>query len=588
MKIVFACVHIQRSSRAVPLGAASVASNIKKHFPDDMEIVIENLYLTDTLEIHIKSIKQHQPDILGLSIYLWNRIESLKIIERIHTALPECRVIVGGPEPSARPDFYTENPDINHVLEGESEELIIPLVNQLLDSSSETPTITPQSLGKASPNLEKLPSPYLDGTLPMEDYTGVLWELSRGCPFRCYFCFESRGHAGIRRFAESRILAELDHFIRSGVSEIFILDPTFNYDKEQAKHLLGILAEKAPDIHYSMEIRAEFLDEELSELFSDIFCTLQIGLQSIHKKVLKSINRSFNQQVFTEKVYLLHEVQVAYGFDLIYGLPQDTLPGFLESLDYTFSLAPNHLDIFPLAILPGTELFDLADSYNIQYSEENSWIVTSTPDYSENDMKKSQQIADAVDLFYNMGKAVSWFDIVLPETLKPSEFFAMAAEFQPQDTETIDPLQFQVEVVTHIFNKLGSPELIELAIDIMQYFWVTNNLFQEGPINGLADGQVVNNSLSLAEFSHNPLDIVNICEQGVNQLADIKDICTYEKIYLACYIAESEFAVYFASKTEYKFLQAALSGNSERSLSYRENPKNRESIENMVKAGLLL
>ncbi|NQT58349.1 MAG: cobalamin B12-binding domain-containing protein [Bacteroidetes bacterium] len=179
MKFVFVCVHIQRSSRAIPLGAASVAANVKKHFPTEIDIEIVDCYLNDSLEIHIEKIAEHNPDSLGLSIYLWNRKTSLEIASSIKSSFPACNIMVGGSEPSARPDFYKENPDIDFVFEGESEDLIIPVIRQLLNKSAASPPPPPptltQILGHGSPDLEKLPSPYLDGTLPLDNYTGVLW-----------------------------------------------------------------------------------------------------------------------------------------------------------------------------------------------------------------------------------------------------------------------------------------------------------------------------------------------------------------------------------------------------------------------------
>ena len=37
-------------------------------------------------------------------------------------------------------------------------------------------------------------SPYLSGVLNPQDYQGgALWELARGCPFKCAYCYESKG-----------------------------------------------------------------------------------------------------------------------------------------------------------------------------------------------------------------------------------------------------------------------------------------------------------------------------------------------------------------------------------------------------------
>ena len=71
--------------------------------------------------------------------------------------------------------------------------------------------------------LATLPSPYLDGSLDPSAYPGMLWELSRGCPFRCDFCFESRGTEGTRRVPMDRVKAELLHFEACEVSQVFVL-----------------------------------------------------------------------------------------------------------------------------------------------------------------------------------------------------------------------------------------------------------------------------------------------------------------------------------------------------------------------------
>ncbi|MBK7294870.1 MAG: radical SAM protein [Holophagaceae bacterium] len=174
-------------------------------------------------------------------------------------------------------------------------------------------------------DLTDLPSPYLDGTLRPGDYGGALWELSRGCPFTCDFCFEARGTAGTRRIPLARVEAELDLFQARGIREVFVLDPTFNYHKVQAKQVLRLIAAKAPGTHFFFEVRSEFLDREMAGLFAAIHCTLQMGLQSAHDDVLRNISRSFDPDDFEAKILLLHQAGVPYGFDLIYGLPGDTL-----------------------------------------------------------------------------------------------------------------------------------------------------------------------------------------------------------------------------------------------------------------------
>ena len=44
------------------------------------------------------------------------------------------------------------------------------------------------------------------------------------------------------------------------------------------------------------------------------------------------------------------------NLDLIFGLPEDSYAGFRESIDTVLKFSPNHIHIFPLAIMPGGSL----------------------------------------------------------------------------------------------------------------------------------------------------------------------------------------------------------------------------------------
>ncbi len=563
MRVHFISIHIEPAARAVPLGAAMIAQSLSDHFPDTVSISIIDCYLKDSPEERVSATVADNPDVVCFSVFLWNAEAALAMIREIKKIHPAITVIVGGALPTALPDYYASITEIDYVLPGEAE-YTLPATIRGLAAGRKQPTIIPQG---SPPSVSALPSPYLSGLIDPAEYHGALWELSRGCPYRCAFCFESRGTSGIRRFPESRLKAELDLFLKSGIPEILVLDPTFNYDKAIAKRNLRMILDAETDIHFTFEIRAEHIDQELAELFANIHCTLQIGLQSIHSKVLEKIQRNCNIELFREKVYLLHEQHVPYGLDLIYGLPGDSLAGFLESIDYAFSLVPNHVDIFPLAVIPGTVLYDKAEYHGLDFHPENGYLVERTPAFSKDDMHIARRIARFAEYFYNLGKAVSWFDLILSNLhISSSRFFQLGVECTDESDYLLSPLEFQLTILERIWDIMNPDFSFSLLRDLVVYFWHYNGVFSESAESPLQhSGILFNPSIRLDSFSFHPQEMTDAIAQGIDDFTALQQMLTKQELLLAFACTDDQLSCLECTPYEYGYLKDLL-----------ENPRKNE------------
>jgi len=272
MKINLVSMHIKDSERAVPLATAMLASNIKKCHKDAKVFLIDT-YLNTSKDDAIKEILSNKPDIIGFSIYMWNRAVLLEIIKEIKHISPSILIIVGGPEVTA--DFQTlkNNKDIDLTIPGEGEKIINKIIEQV-NNDVQIEEIQKNISFETIEELDSLPSPIIDGTLDLKK--GLLWELSRGCPFNCSFCYESKGSNNVRRFSIERINRELDIIAESNIEQVFVLDPTFNYNKEAAKQILELIHIKAPHITFYFEARSEFLDEEMAFYFHKLHASSKL------------------------------------------------------------------------------------------------------------------------------------------------------------------------------------------------------------------------------------------------------------------------------------------------------------------------
>ncbi len=469
MRITLLTLNIPESRWQVPYAAARLRAAAEGL--SDVHISLITGTTDDTVEDLLQRIVAQRPALVGFSLYVWNHSLAIQLAEGLRASIPGVMLIAGGPEAGFLSTIEQEV--FNTVVTGEGEEAFIQIVSSLV-SDAEKPSGRLMSGGVVS-SPQNLVSPYISGILNSADYPDLLWELSRGCPYNCAFCYESRGEKGVRFFSSETAAAELELFQSSGVEHVFVLDPTFNFNRPRAKDILRLIAEKAPDVHFVIEVRAELLDEETVELFSRINCSLQIGIQSVHPEVLRLINRNMDARRFVENVELLNEYGIIFGFDLIYGLPGDSPSGFFESFDGAMALLPNHLDIFPLSVLPGTDLHERAASLGLKAMKHNPYTLITAPGFSEGEMAFLTDFAALFDAFYNQGKAVPWFNLITEYLeLSPSEVFRRFTGFHAGE-DTL--LEWQLSLISQLFSDCNKESGTAPALDMIRLFSDEPTLF---------------------------------------------------------------------------------------------------------------
>lgn len=564
MKVLLVAIHHSLSPQAVPLANAYLKAYLSTDEELASAVSVELCDLCSPVDVAgaAAAILAHAPDAVGFSLYLWNRATILELVAVLRRDRPDLTIFAGGPEVTATPERILSAAPFDFLIVGEGEIPFLEVVGRL--HAGQSPCGAPGTAYRGEGGavvqpqravhlLDTIPSPLLTGALAVERYPGLLWQLSRGCDFGCDYCFDYRGERGARRFSLDRVDAELDFLVRSNVSQVFVLDSTFNVDRHRAKTILRMIRKRAPHIHFHFEVRSEFLDREMAGLFASITCSLQIGLQSADPAVLKKVKRLFDPRDFIGKVSLLNETGAIFGFDLIYGLPGDTLPGFRASLDFALRLYPNHLDIFPLAVLPGTPLAFRARAAGLDCLGEPPYTLEGSPSFPPADMAEARRLASATDIFYSRGRAVAWFGSVITALkLSPASFlerFGRWFRSQPDAATTEQELSdhriwvLQREFLQHIFSRHHAGKILPAALDLIDYHHHYAAALLAPPpeiptdrelsnLDVLALSCSISPSTQLARFSY---EIVDLLEAGEIDLRE----------FVACFApAGSQAAIY--------------------------------------------
>ncbi len=536
-------LNTDETFQAVPLGAACIVSALRSdsRIASGADIVFSSFSLSDSCLSGLpdkdagvviadrlvgeldRDLNQPGSAAIGFSVYVWNRPVLEQAARELGKRYPGILLFAGGPEITAGAETAGV---FDWCIRGEGEQAVCHLISSWLDGNAVLP---PE---RCTMDPDRLSSPWLDGTLDtspvVREGRSAIWELSRGCPFSCSYCYESRGEKKIREIPLGRLEKELDYFTRKGIERIFVLDPTYNASKKRALALLSLIEEKAPRIHFNFEVRAELIDRELAEAFSRIPCSLQIGLQSVNEAALALVHRPTDFRKFSAGITQLNNAGVVFGMDLMYGLPGDTLKDFKRSIDYAIARYPNNLELFRLAVLPGTDLFDRAASLHVVHDQRPPYHVVATPDFPARDIERAERLSRAADFFYTQGRAVSWFLAALhPLGVRSSRFLAAFSgytDFQEalqkgvSDHRTIENIQ--LNFLETQYRDAGISHTFPLLRDLVRL----NGAWTRA----LAEGETAELDLSWHPedlFSPDALDIAAFSEQAFMEPCRVRVFC---------------------------------------------------------------
>lgn len=133
--------------------------------------------------------------------------------------------------------------------------------------------------------------------------------------------------------------------------------------------------------------RPDCIDDDclkyLCDLNSRTNLTVELGLQSIHEKTLKFINRGHNLKTFDECVKKLKDNHITVVVHIINGLPYETKEMMIDTVKHLNTLNIDGIKIHMLYIIKDTDLYDfyLRKPFHVLTEKEYIDIVISQLEY---------------------------------------------------------------------------------------------------------------------------------------------------------------------------------------------------------------
>lgn len=407
---------------APPLGIAYMAGVLQENHID-VEILDASAEDMDFKDVE-KELLKRKPDLVALTALTPTIGRALETAQVVKETLPDSIVVMGGYHPTFNFIETLEDENVDIVIRGEGEYIMLNLVQALEnqsslhdvkgivfeDKNSKEIVVNPEA--PLIQDLDELPFPALN-LLPMKKYRLLDMDThmttmitTRGCPMQCSFCSSAAMHGKkIRERSVENIVDEIEYLKTNyDIDTIAFMDDTFTLKKRKVMAICDEILKRNIEIMWGCTSRVDTLDEKLLKKMKEAGCiTIFIGVESADQQQLDNMCKNTTITKIENAFKIAHKLKIRTIASVALGMPGDTKEIMNKTVKFVHKLKPNYA-IYSLATpYPGTRFYKEAFEKNLIKIKDWSKYTLITPiletiDCSLNDMRKIQ--AKAFMKFY--------------------------------------------------------------------------------------------------------------------------------------------------------------------------------------------
>ncbi|MFZ0429734.1 MAG: radical SAM protein [Acidobacteriota bacterium] len=352
-------------------------------------------------------IREGEFDVVGFRCYSRDHNYVRYHAEIVKRVRPAALTLMGGPHPSALPEFVLRDmPHIDFAWQAEAEEGL-PRLLQLFgecgpaipaadlatipglvwrDSGEERIVVNAPSFGL---DLDRFGLPAWDLVQP-ETYPGFIWDeyypmvTTRGCPYPCSYCNAPRlSGKKLRHRSPEHVIEELRLLkSRYGVNRFSILDDEFTLNRKYVFALCEALIDAGLNLKWDCPngVRIDSLYPDMLRIMEAAGCeALAVGIESGTARVQKMIDKRVTVERIREKAAVVtgcSRIRLT-GYFMI-GFLEETEEEIRETIRFACELPLRKANFNIVIPIPGTRIFnELLENGGLRLEEINWDTLTS-------------------------------------------------------------------------------------------------------------------------------------------------------------------------------------------------------------------
>ena len=361
----------------IPMGLAYIASALKNHH----EIYIADLRAQPDIDITNTVM---DADAVAITATILSAKSIKVLLHKVKEINPKIITVVGGPYPTSAPEKVLGIKEADIVVLGEGENTAIDLFENLEKHGDLTQVkgigfrkngdihYTPRrELIKA---IDKISFPAFHD-FPMDSYTGFNPAFtshglsgsiltSRGCPYKCIYCFQPFGSGRWRWRSPESVVEEWAYQVETlKVKQIAIVDDCFNVNIKRAINIFDEIIKRKLNIPWLAPVgmRADRFTPELLDKMKESGCyRVAIGVENGDQKYLNEVvKKKLDLSAAKKAVAYCRNIGIETSAFYILGLPYETRQSMERTIEFAKELDSDYAQFLIAMPYPATEFYDI-------------------------------------------------------------------------------------------------------------------------------------------------------------------------------------------------------------------------------------
>jgi radical SAM superfamily enzyme YgiQ (UPF0313 family) len=381
MKVALVFPRFRYRSGDPPLGLGYLAAAIQDK-PGMQVDILDTTFESDPIRFLAEAFRKTRYDIVGISL-MSSMVSAGKIVALLaKRANYECKVVIGGPHPSVRPEDSLADDNVDAICIAEGEKTFSDLVDNFpefegldgiwfksgKDFVRGKPARAVSEIDSFSPPAWHLfpMQTYLRNWFQMDSVAaagpGTSIMASRGCPNNCSFCQPTlRKLFGpvLRKRSPESIAAEISGLVRDfDLNSFMFQDDTFTIDPIWAIAVAKAVHAKNPQVLWACNVHANTVTKELlEELHGYGLRKINMGIESASQRILDEVyNKKTTVEQVKQTVRLAKQINLIVQGYFMLGAPGETLDEINQTIRLACKLPLDDATFSITTPLPGTIL----------------------------------------------------------------------------------------------------------------------------------------------------------------------------------------------------------------------------------------